>query len=92
MTFPPSLLRVRIRTRRRRIGLWLPLILLWLPALVLALLVLPFVLFAAALLWRRGIGGPLLLAGPRLFLCFCGLRGLEVKIRQPSRHVLVYFR
>ena len=47
MTFPPSLLRVRIRTRRRRIGLWLPLILLWLPALVVAILASPFVLVTA---------------------------------------------
>ena len=92
MIWPPSVLRVKIRTRDKRFVLWLPLFLVWpLGFAVLAILA-PFMLVLAALLWPVGWARPLLLAGPLLFRLFCSLRGLEVNVEKSSEQVLISFR
>ncbi len=92
MIWPPSVLRVKLRSRDRRFTLWLPLFLVW--PLVFALLAIlgPFVLVLAILVWPLGWGRPLLLTGPLLFRLFCSLRGLEVNVEKPSEQVLISFR
>ena len=92
MMVPPSVLRVRVQSPERRIRLWIPLFIIWPPLFLIALLLWPLVLVAAALLWRRGLGRPLLRGGPRLYALVCGLRGLEVRVEEPSEGVLVSFR
>ncbi len=92
MTFPPSILRLRIRDEGHRFGLWLPLILIWPVFLALALALAPLVLVTAAILWPTGWGRPLLLAGPVIFRVFCSLKGLEVNVRNESQVVYVHFR
>ena len=89
MSLPPSLLRVRIQGAKRRFGLWLPLFLAWPPLVLLALALFPLVLLLAALLWHRGWGKPLLLAGPAFFRLFCALRGLLIEVEDPSHKVYI---
>ena len=91
MTFPPSLLRLRIQTQDRRIGLWIPLIVIWPFVALIALFLSPFILIGVSLLWSSGKGRPLLLAGPRIFGILCGLRGLTVSVQGPSQTVFVSF-
>ncbi len=92
MIWPPSILRVRIRRRRRGFGIWLPLFLLWPPAVLVMSLLAPLVLVMAALLWPFGLGRPLLLIGSLLFRLFCSLRGLEVSVESSPEQVLISFR
>ncbi len=92
MIFPPSILRLRIRDKERRFGLWLPLIFIWPVFLVLALILAPLVLVTAAVLWPLGWGRPLLLAGPVIFRIICSLRGLEVNVQDGAQVVYVRFR
>ena len=92
MSWPPSLLRIRIRNKDRGFALWLPLFLVWPPAIVLMVLFSPLVLLLAVLLWPWGWSRPILLAGPLLFRLFCALRGLEIKVEQPLEHVIISFR
>ena len=56
MTFPPSVLRVRVEGDGRRFRLWLPLFTLWPPVLLVFLLLSPLVIVAAAVLWPKGWG------------------------------------
>ena len=92
MTFPPSVLRVRVEGGDQRVRLWLPLCVLWPPVLVVSLILSPLVIVAAAVMWPRGWGRTVLLGGPHAFRLFCSLRGLEVDVRGGSGHVLVSFR
>ena len=92
MIWPPSVLRVKIRSRNRRFTLWLPLFLVWPLGFALVAILAPFVLVLAALLWPLGWARPLLLTGPLLFRLFCSLRGLEVNVEKSSEQVLISFR
>ena len=92
MMWPPSLLRLRIRNGKRRFGLWLPLFLVWPPVVLFALALFPFLLVLAAILWRKGWGRPVLLAGPLFFGLFCSLRGLMIEVKSPSGQVYIAFR
>ncbi len=89
MNLPPSLLRVRVQNSKRRLGLWLPLFLVWPPVVLFALALFPFVLVLAALLWRKGWGRPVLLAGPTFFRLFCALRGLVIDVEDASDQVYI---
>ena len=92
MIWPPSLLRVRIRSRNKRFTLWLPLFLVWPLGFALLAILSPFLLVLAILLWPFGWARPLLLAGPLLFRLFCSLRGLEVNVEKSSEQVLISFQ
>ena len=100
---PPLLLRVRIHNQRHRFGLWVPLFLivplLGLFMLLVALLLLPFILVTTIVLWRRGWGRWLLIAGsisvrscPRFFALLCSLRGLRIEVKNASDRVYISFR
>ena len=92
MMFPPSILRLQVHDNERRIGLWLPLIMLWPVVLLLGILLAPFVIILAIILWPKGWGKPLLLVGPSLFRLFCSLRGLNVRVEEgPMERVTVRF-
>ena len=85
MTFPPSIMRVRIRNPKRQFGLWFPLFVLWPFAALIALLLVPLVLIGAIILWPKGWGRPLLLA------LFFAMRGLTVKVENPSERIFISF-
>ncbi len=92
MIWPPSVLRVKIRSRDRRFTLWLPLFLVWPLGFALLAILGPLVLVLAILVWPFGWARPLLLTGPLLFRLFCSLRGLEVNVEKSSEQVLISFR
>ena len=89
--WPPLIMRIRIKNRKHRFGLWLPLFLIWPLLLVLGIILLPFLLIAAVLLWHLWWVRPLLFGIPVLFQLLCALRGLKVEIEQNSERVLVHF-
>ena len=100
---PPMLLRMRIRNRGHRFSLWVPLFLIGPLATLLVLLVavvlLPFIPVAAAVLWHRGFGRWLMLGaslllsvGPLLFVLLCSLRGLTVEVNDGPEQVYVAFK
>jgi hypothetical protein len=92
MRTPPCLMRLRFQSRRRRVNLWVPLV-LFAPIFVFAALLLtPFLLLLAAILWRTGLGRPLVLMGPALLSCFCALRGFQVDVRGSGVSLLISFR
>ena len=91
MTFPPSTLRLQVRSDDRNIRLWLPLFLLWPLALLAALVLAPLVVAAAIILWPRGWGRPLLLAGPLLLNLLFSLRGLRIRVDGASERVFISF-
>jgi hypothetical protein len=91
MTFPPSLLRLRVRTREHAWPtLWLPLFLAW---LLLFLLLVPLalvVLLVAILLDSRQTARAFELVGA-LFAVVCGLRGVHIDVEGRGAQVLISF-
>jgi|TARA_B100002003_G_C13960599_1_gene465344 hypothetical protein len=92
MSWPPSILRLRIQGRSRGFGLWLPLFIIWPPIVLLAFALSPLVIVLAALLWPTGWGRPMLLSGPSFFRLFCSLRGFRIDVEGPSERVFISIR
>ena len=92
MIWPPSLLRIRIQNDDRRLGLWLPLILLWPPIVLITLALFPIGLVLAAVLWRSGWSRPLLLSVPSILRLFCALRGLRIDVQGQTERVYISFK
>ena len=92
MNWPPSLIRINIRQRQRRINLWLPLFIILPLVAVLMIAFIPLLLVAAVILWRFGLAKPLILSVPMMLSCMCALRGLEVKLQGKMEHVLISVR
>ena len=59
---------------------------------VLMLLLLPFILPAALVTWRRGTGRILLLAYPLVWTVLWNLSGLHIETNSSGNDVLVDFR
>ncbi len=93
MSWPPSILRLRVRgDSGRQLRLWLPLFILWPLAAALAILALP-ILAVAALLTRRGSRPrTLLCALPAVLPAICAARGLTVKVEDPAHSVYIALR
>ena len=91
MTFPPSVLRVRVVDPSKSRRLWLPLLLIWPPLVLLWVGLLPLTVIVASLLARVGKGKAFLLLGPRAFRLFCALRGLRIDLQHADKSVLVCF-
>jgi len=91
MTFPPSLLRLRVQTSEHAWPiLWLPLFLVW--PLLLLLLVPPALvglLIASVLDWRN-TARPFELASA-LCAAVCGLRGVNIDVGGGNAQVLISF-
>ena len=86
---PPVVLRVRIEGNKRRLRLWLPLVVLWPVVVLVAILGTPVVVLTAALYWRRGCGRPVLKAGPLLLYALASLRGLRCNVVSGADRVFV---
>ena len=92
MMFPPSILRIRVLDDRKRVNLWIPLVLIWPLVVAVYLFLLPCIVLAAVLSWSSGRGRLILAGGPALFRLYCSLRGLEINVTEPNQSVLVYFK
>jgi hypothetical protein len=92
MSWPPSILRLRLRRGRKRgTALWVPLILIW-PVLAAVWIALwPGLLLLALLSRRRGAVRAIALGAPRLLVLGCHLRGLRVTVQGRDGEVHVAF-
>ena len=91
MTFPPSLLRLRVRTPEHAWPtLWLPLFLIW-PLLCLLLVPLALVVLLVAIaLDPRQPARAFALVGA-LFAVVCGLRGVHIDVVGERAQILISF-
>ena len=80
MLWPPSIMRLHLAGPRRRLRLWLPIVLVWPLVLLVGIALAPLVVLLALLLWPAGKGRAVLLLGPWLFYAFCCLRGAHVRV------------
>ena len=77
---PPAFLRVRVQNDKRRIRLWIPLVLLWPVVGVAVLLGTPVAVLVATRSGHRVRGRSVLLAGPLLLYVLASLRGLRCNV------------
>jgi hypothetical protein len=91
MMFPPSLLRLRVRTPEHAWPtLWLPLFLVW-PLIVLLLVLLALIVLLVAIqLDPRQTARAFGLVGA-LFAVVCGLRGLHIDVVDRRTQLLISF-
>lgn len=83
---PPVLLRVRIEDDKRRLRLWIPLIVLWPVVVVVVLLGTPVVAVRSGHCARiRSV----LLAGPLLLYALASLRGLRCNVVSGADRVFI---
>ncbi|HER00083.1 MAG TPA: hypothetical protein ENO22_12155 [candidate division Zixibacteria bacterium] len=93
MIYPPLILRIRIgEGGRKKIGLWLPLILLWPFVLIFGVILFPLILLISLLTWYSGKGKKLLFGLPVLFYLICHVRGLRVDVKSTTDNVYVNFQ
>ncbi len=80
----PMMMKLRVDSRKFRVKLWIPLVLIWLLLLALFLLLLPFVAIAWAVAAMMGWRIPLLRLLPLVFELLGSLRETEVHIVRPA--------
>ena len=86
---PPMFLRVRVQGDKRRIRLWIPLIVLWPVIAVVVLLGMPVALVVAACSGHRARSRSMLLAGPLLLYVLASLRGLRCDVASGEDRVFI---
>jgi len=84
---PPMFLRVRVQDDKRRIRLWIPLIVLWPLVVVVVLLGTP--VLVAARSGHRARSRSVLLAGPLLLYVLASLRGLRCNVVSGEDRVFI---
>ena len=89
MNRPPMFLGLRFGKRDGKFRLWLPLFILFPFLVVILLLMVPFLLLAALVLWSFGWGKPFLLFIPVLLNLLWALRGLEIDINDKGEKVFI---
>jgi len=89
MNRPPYLMKVRVKNPDIKINLWLPLFLIYPLLAVILLVLLPFILVAAIILWLMGWGKTLFVIPFAIFSCINAMRGLEVQVEEGKEIVLV---
>lgn len=88
----PMIVRFKIKEPGRRgFGLWFPVVVIWILLAALMLVLLPFLLLAALITWRRGPGARLLLVYPLLASVLWNLGGLTIDVDQKDRALLIDF-
>jgi hypothetical protein len=92
MNMPPMVMKINIQNEDTDLNLWLPLFiivpLVGIILLALFLVLLPLMLVAALIFWRRCLFRFLLIL-PIGLRCLCASRGLEVDIVQGQEKVLI---
>lgn len=89
MNSPPMVMRLGFGRRDGKFKLWFPLFILYPFVVVSLLLMTPFLLLAALVLWNCGWGKPFLLFIPVLFGLVWALRGLEIDINDKGEKVFI---
>jgi hypothetical protein len=77
---------------RRAFGFFFPIILIWIILAALLIILLPFVLLAAILTWRRGPGRMLLLVYPMMATVLWHLSGLYIETKNVENEILIDFQ
>ena len=86
---PPMFLRLRVQGDKRRIRLWIPVILLWPVVFVVVLLGTPVALLVATRSGHRARSRSVLLAGPLLLDVLASLRGLRCNVASGEDRVFI---
>ena len=86
---PPMLLRVRVQGDKRRIRLWIPVIVLWPVIAVVVLLGTPVAVLVAVRSGHRPRSRSILLAGPLLLYVLASLRGLRCDVTSGEDRVFI---
>ncbi len=89
MNRPPMFIKLEFGKRDGKFKLWFPLFILFPFLFVMLLLMAPFLLLAALVLWSFGWGKPLLLFIPVLLGLLWVLRGLEIDINDKGQKVFI---
>jgi len=88
----PIMMHLRVRQAGRRgFGFFFPIIIIWIILAALLLVLLPFMLLAAILTWRRGPGRFLVLLYPMLASILWNLSGLHVETKDAENEFLISF-
>jgi len=88
----PMLVKIRIPKENGRIlNLYLPLFVAWLVLAPVILLMLPLVLFAGILTWRRPYGRLVILMIPAFIMILWNMQGLEIDVVDKNGHLYLSF-
>jgi hypothetical protein len=79
MNRPPCIMRVKIRNKNTKFGIWIPLFLIFPIVAILMIALAPLALLAAIIVLPFGYARTVLCA-PALFSVLCAMRGLEVDV------------
>jgi hypothetical protein len=89
----PMIMRLYIvEEGKKKLRLYLPLFLLWFLMLPFVILLIPFVLLAALVLWPSGRGKNILRAGPAFVAVLSALSDLRIHIEKPGSKVLIWMK
>jgi hypothetical protein len=79
MNRPPCIMRVRVRNKNTKFGIWIPLFLIFPVVVILMIALAPLALLAAIIVLPFGYARTVLCA-PALYSVICAMRGLEVDV------------
>ncbi len=89
----PLIMRIHIvEENKKKVGLILPLFLAWILLLPFIIILTPFVLLAALILWPSGYGKVILGIGPALFSVISALSDLHIHVEKPDSRVLIWLK
>jgi hypothetical protein len=89
----PLIMRIHIvEANKKKVGLILPLFLVWILLLPFVILLTPFVLLGALILWPSGYGKTLLFAGPVTLTAISALSSLHIEVEGKDGKTLIWFR
>ena len=89
MSWPPMLMRIKIRSEKTNFGIWLPLFLLFPVALVFFLVLSPLILIGILVTWPSGWGKLAWHALITAFVACWSLRGFKVDVQGPRECVQI---
>ena len=89
MNRPPMIMKLGFGKPGGRFSIWVPLFVLFPFLIVILLLITPFLLLTALVLWSFGWGRPFLLFIPVLLGLLWALRGLEIDINDKKEKVFI---
>ena len=89
----PMIMRIHItEENKKKVRLILPLFIVWILVLPFIILLTPFVLLAALVLWPSGNGKRILRTGPALYSVISALSSLHIQVEKPDSKVLIWMK
>jgi hypothetical protein len=89
----PMIMRIHIvEGNKKKVRLILPLFLVWLLLLPFIILLTPFVLLAALILWPSGYGKTILGAGPAFYSVISALSNLHIQVEGTDSKTLIWMK